>query len=99
MWLEGIHRRLHVEVECIHWKKGTCCSIFPYKCGVETFVFPAWMWKDSSYSDYTSVELTDSILDHDTDLGTLHEKKKGNSHEVINAELNKGDVVAMENGM
>jgi hypothetical protein len=29
MWLEGVHRGLHMKVECIRCQEGICCSICP----------------------------------------------------------------------
>jgi hypothetical protein len=47
-------------------------------------------------SYYTSVGLTNIHHGHDTHLSMLHTGRKGNSYEVINAKLQKGDLVAGE---
>jgi hypothetical protein len=42
------------------------------------------------------VGLTNKLVGLDTHLGVLRTDRKGNSHEVINAKLKKGDMVAGE---
>jgi hypothetical protein len=98
MWLEGVHSGLHVEFKCIRWwQKGTCYSIF-YSVALNHLgsLLGRGRTVVTAITQVLNLLTVFLIMTH---LGTVHKKRKGNSHETINAKLDEGDVVSVENGM